>query len=49
MAALYHVKPKTQWKRVEIPNNLSCGTDFDDLIEIQELADYELIRESVSN
>ncbi|KAK7100947.1 ATP-dependent RNA helicase DDX24-like [Littorina saxatilis] len=38
MCKRFHVKAKSAWKKVEIP--LTDG--FDDLIELQELSDYEL-------
>lgn len=40
--AFVHVKPKSQWKTVDISASLISGTNFNDLIELQELSDYEL-------
>ena len=45
MASKVHVvKAKSAWKKVEIPT----GGDFADLIELEELSDYELFGEHVS-
>ncbi|KAK7501083.1 hypothetical protein BaRGS_00007568 [Batillaria attramentaria] len=44
MAGVFHVRAKTQWKKVEIPTELLSEANFDDLIEIQELSDYEILQ-----
>ncbi|KAH9523628.1 ATP-dependent RNA helicase ddx24 [Bulinus truncatus] len=44
MASTLHVKEKTAWKKVSIPQDLLNTEEFDGLIDIQELTDYELVQ-----
>lgn len=43
-----HVKTKGKWKPVKIDYNLLSQNDFDSLISIEELTDYELIKDYTS-
>ncbi|XP_013075127.2 ATP-dependent RNA helicase DDX24-like isoform X2 [Biomphalaria glabrata] len=44
MATTFHVKEKSAWKRVVVPQDLLNTEEFDGLIDIQELTDYELVQ-----
>ncbi|CAC5367502.1 DDX24 [Mytilus coruscus] len=48
MATSMHVKTKGKWKPVKIDYNLLSQNDFDSLISIEELTDYELIKDYTS-
>ncbi|XP_046376898.2 ATP-dependent RNA helicase DDX24-like isoform X1 [Haliotis rufescens] len=43
MATLKHVKTNSKWKKVEIAPVLFSNKDFETLISIEELTDYELV------
>ncbi|XP_059172236.1 ATP-dependent RNA helicase DDX24-like [Physella acuta] len=43
MATSLHVKEKSAWKTVSIPQDLLSQEEFDGLVDIQELTDYELL------
>lgn len=43
MATSLHVKEKSAWKTVSIPKDLLSQEEFDGLVDIQELTDYEFV------
>ena len=47
MAKFVHVKPNSEWKRLEIAPPLLSKKGFEDLICIEELTDYEIVHNRV--
>ena len=43
MAVPLHVKEKSKWKTIKLPEDVLNREDFSGLVDIQELTDYELV------
>ena len=43
MAVPLHVKEKSKWKAIKLPEDVLNRGDFSTLVDIQELTDYELV------
>ncbi|RUS78375.1 hypothetical protein EGW08_013868 [Elysia chlorotica] len=43
MAVPLHVKEKSKWKTIQLPQDVLNREDFSGLVDIQELTDYELV------
>lgn len=43
MAVPLHVKEKSKWKTIKLPEDVLNREDFTSLVDIQELTDYELV------
>ena len=46
MADRVHVNPKGSWKKVKISPNLFQESDLDGLISLEELTEYEIVKEN---